>query len=729
MSPPPLHLAVVWHMHQPHYKDLVTGRYVLPWTRLHGTKDYYDMVKVLEQYPRVRQTVNVVPSLAQQIIEYAEGKAEDEYQNLTLKNPAELTVDDKVRLLTTFFYAAHDTMVRPHARYSDLLTKRGAGDDPHHLARVASYFTDQDFVDLQVWFNLAWCDPLFHRTDPVIRALLEKGRDYSAEDKHALVERHQVIMGMILPEYRAAQERGQVELTTTPFYHPILPLLCDTEVAREAMPHHPLPGRFVHPEDAAEQIRRAVAFHTDTFGRAPRGMWPSEGSVSEAILPLVAGAGIQWIATDQGILAESHTREPTTAGDHFRPYLLERDGGTRLSIVFRDQRLSDRIGFHYARMEPEAAAEDFITSLHRIRAGVDGNGRPPLVSVILDGENCWEYYSGDGHDFLNALYRRLSDDPDIVCTTVSDHLDGHPASDRLPRLFAGSWINRDFEIWIGRDEDNQAWEHLGAAREALAACTNNPGHGVPADKLALAWEELYVAEGSDWCWWYGGQHAGMLVAFDQLFRRHLMNIYELIGQPVPEALHVPILRQVKEATPTRREAALITPTIDGRVESYFEWLAAGLLEQGGGGGAMHAGDRAIVAVHYGFDHDHLYLRLDFGPDVRPEWVRTLNFTVGVLAPVEGRVTFRPGPEGCIATLQRPTGDGEWSDSPFEGCCAFAEVLEIAMPFAPMGWKPGDEVRLFVRVLEDGAELERWPGQGYLAVTLPDRDYEAHHWVV
>ncbi|MDH5527054.1 MAG: glycoside hydrolase family 57 protein [Nitrospirota bacterium] len=724
----PLHLAIVWHMHQPHYKDLVTGKYVLPWTRLHGTKDYYDMVHILEDYPKIRQTVNVVPSMMQQVQEYADGKAEDLYLELTLKDPHDLTVDDQVQLLTNFFYAAHDTMIRPHPRYADLLTKRGPGDDPRHLARVARYFTEQDFMDLQVWFNLAWCDPLFHRTDPVIRALVEKGRDFDAADKVALVARHRAIMGMIIPEYQAADARGQVEFTTTPFYHPILPLLCDTEVARECLPHHPLPSRFAHPEDAREQIRRAVAYHTELFGHPPRGMWPSEGSVSEAMIPLVAEAGIEWIATDQEILAESLRMAPSSAGDHFRPYLLER-GAHRLSILFRDRRLSDRVGFHFARMDPEQAVDEFVGALHRIGHGLKGSGRAPLVPVILDGENCWEYYPGDGHDFLNALYTRLSNDPGIVCTTVSDYLDGNPAGDHLPRLFAGSWINHDFEIWIGRDEDNQAWEQLKAAREVLAACTEDAATEVPPEKLALAWEELYVSEGSDWCWWYGGQHAGMLEAFDRLFRRHLMNIYELLGETIPDALQVPILRQVKEAVPTRREAALISPNIDGRVESYFEWLSAGVLESGGGGGAMHAGGSVVTALLYGFDEEFLYLRCDFDPEVTPERLRELHFICGVLAPEEAHVVVDPCPDGCQPRLRRPNDEGEWIETPLEGQGACRDVLEFSVPFAPMGWREGDEVQLFLRVMEGDAELERWPGQGYLAVTLPDRDYEARNWVV
>jgi alpha-amylase/alpha-mannosidase (GH57 family) len=258
--------------------------------------------------------------------------------------PHAMTTADKVEVLRNFFYANHHTMVAPYPRYADLLRKRGPDDSSERLGRVARYFSDQDIIDLQVWFNLAWCDPLFMRTDPVIKGLVEKGRDFAPDDRAQLIARHRAIMGMIIPEYRAAAERGQVELTTTPFYHPILPLLCDTEVARESLPHHPLPRRYRHPEDAAEQIARAVRFHTELFGRPPKGMWPSEGSVSEDVIRMAAQADIQWIATDEAVLRESQRLAPFPGGDHFRPYRLERDGKS-LSIIFRDHRLSDRIGF------------------------------------------------------------------------------------------------------------------------------------------------------------------------------------------------------------------------------------------------------------------------------------------------------------------------------------------------------------------------------------------------
>ena len=726
---PPLHLALVWHMHQPFYKDLVADEYILPWVRLHGTKDYLDMVKVLEPYPNVRQTFNLVPSLLGQIEDYATGTARDRYMVLTLKAPDELDTGERVELLSTFFNANPATMVAPHPRYADLLQKRGNDTSEEALARVARYFTDQDLLDLQVWFNLAWCDPMFLRDEPVLKGLVDKGRDYDADDKANLMACHQQLMGQIVPAYRQAAERGQVELTTTPFYHPILPLVCDSEVARESLPNHALPTRFQHPEDARTQIQRAVDYHTRLFGQAPKGMWPSEGSVSEAMLPLVAEAGIRWIATDEEVLRESQRLHAPTGGDHFRPYRLERNG-VDLSILFRDHRLSDRIGFVYSGWDPQAAADDFRNALHQIRHNLKGSDRAPLVTVILDGENCWEHYPGDGHDFLNALYGGLEQDRDIVCTTVSDYLAEQPAQDHITRLFAGSWINHDFEIWIGREEDNLAWERLRETRELLTGIADDPGE-LPAEQLRLAWESLYIAEGSDWCWWYGGQHVGMLAEFDALFRQHLINIHTLLEQPVPEILHVPILRHAKAVSPTHEEHGFIHPQIDGRVGSYFEWLGAGKLEGvAGSGGAMHAVGHALTRLVYGFDENHLYLRLDPDPEDAAGLFSGQGGTVLVsfLAPAVYQFRLSGGVD-CEVELQRADGDDQWVGRPFSGQAATGEVIELAIPYMDLGWVAGDEVHLFVRVFKDDQAVERWPAQGYLAVTVPDADYQARQWVV
>jgi alpha-amylase/alpha-mannosidase (GH57 family) len=286
MSSQPISVALLWHMHQPFYKDLVTGEYILPWVRLHAVKDYWDMAAVLDRFPEVKMNFNLVPSLLTQIDDYVNNKVTDTFLDVTLKEPGDLTLDDRIFLLQNFFMANWDNMIKPYERYHDLLLKRGRFVAPSELAAVAKRFSQQELLDLQVWFNLTWFGFISKNEDQVVKELIAKERYFTRDDKLAVIAKQWEIMGKVIPKYRELEERGQIEISTTPFYHPILPLLCDSAVAREAMPYVKLPeALFRHPEDAQQQIEMAVKFHTEHFGRPPRGMWPSEGSVSEQMIP------------------------------------------------------------------------------------------------------------------------------------------------------------------------------------------------------------------------------------------------------------------------------------------------------------------------------------------------------------------------------------------------------------------------------------------------------------
>ena len=306
MSDEPLNIAFVWHMHQPYYKDDMTGSYILPWVRMHGIKDYYHMPALLTDFPDLHQTFNLVPSLLKQIIDYTENGAVDKFLALTLKPAADLDQQDKLFLLKNFFMANWDTMIRPYRDYWRLLDRRGYSVSPNDLLNSVRYFTTQDYLDLQVWFNLTWFDPLFKNNDPLLMGMVKKGSGFNENEKALLVQKQREIMALIIPEYKRLAEAGRIELTTTPFYHPILPLLYDTDLAKVAVPDIHLPtSRFAHPEDARVQLERALDYHERLFGARPRGLWPAEGSVSEDIIPLLAEEGIAWIGTDEGVLARS----------------------------------------------------------------------------------------------------------------------------------------------------------------------------------------------------------------------------------------------------------------------------------------------------------------------------------------------------------------------------------------------------------------------------------------
>ena len=728
----PLKVAVIWHMHQPYYKDLLTGEFMLPWVRLHATKDYVDMATILDRFPTIRQTFNVVPSLLSQVEDYAKGEGEDIFLNLSRKPADTLTESDREFILCNFFLANWENMIKPFPRYWEILHKRGLHCSREEIRAVTRYFTDDEMRDLQCLFNLCWFDPSFLKDDPLLKGMVEKGRHYSEEEKEKLLDKQIEITGLVVPTYRRLMEEGRVELTTTPFYHPILPLLCDTDVAKRALPEINLPeSTFRHPEDAKVQIERGVSYHTKTFGRPPAGMWPSEGSVSEEALALIASAGIKWVATDEEIL-EASTGERVERGKGgtprnpeflYRPYLYNA-GGKDVALIFRDHQLSDLIGFVYSSWDPHAAAQDFMHKLHEIRKalGIKNREGEHLVPVILDGENCWEHYRNDGQDFLESLYKMVEEDPLIEMVTVSEHLEQHPPQKRLESVFPGSWINHNFRIWIGHDEDNLAWDSLKSTRDALVRAEEEGNVG--EDDLKKAWEQIYIAEGSDWCWWYGDEHSTENDAdFDNLFRKNLINVYTLIGQEPPQGLFKPIIQTEKHVTPPVKAAAFINPTIDGEVTSYFEWLGAADIELAKTGGTMHKVSYVLQHLFYGFNKENLYIRMDLSPDVEDAELAGLEVAFIVHHPKE--VTVRVDNLGdCSGAVLVTEGK---KISPEKLKAAFRDILEVEIPHSLHGAKRGEEIDCCVTVSRDGGEIERWPSVGFFSIQLPGDDFESETW--
>lgn len=729
-------------MHQPLYKDPFTNEYILPWVRLHATKDYYDMVAILEEFPSLHQTFNLVPSLVEQINDYANEAASDKFLSLSLKTAADLTTDDKLFIIQNFFLANWEHMIKPIHGYWDLLKKRGFY---HHddIGGALRYFSEQDFLDLQVLFNLAWIDPSIREDDRFLKGLAEKGKGFTEEEKKKLLERQKGIMKQILPKYREMEQKGIIEISTSPYFHPILPLLCDSYSAKEAMPNIELPQkRFACPEDAVEQIRKGIRLHQDTFGKRPKGMWPSEGSVSEAIIPMVAREGVNWIASDEEILANSlkktirrgsngHCLDPEIL---YKPYYVAKDGN-ELSIIFRDHILSDLIGFVYTTWDAEKAAEDFIERLMKIYSSF-GNPEGYLVSIILDGENAWEYYKNDGRDFLTALYKRLSHNPFFKLVTVSEHLQEYPPKDYLPTLYSGSWINHNFKIWIGHSEDNTAWDYLKDAREALVDYTNTLKRTGESkkyqDTIDMAWKDIYAAEGSDWFWWYGDEHSSMSdKEFDDLFRRHIKRVYHYIAKEPPLALDVPIMIEEKVYEPPVKPTGFITPIIDGEVSNYFEWLSAGRLERIGYGVAMHREAKAgiVDSISYGFSLKSLFLRFDYLSEIAPykqRWSMVINFLYPKTVRIEISI------EGAMAEakmFEKDSATGKFVEKQKIESIAAKDVVEVEIQFKKLAAKKEDELRFFITVEGGERGLERWPSKGYVAVEVPSEDFESYNWWV
>jgi len=598
----PIKLAILWHLHQPNYQEPNSDKMVMPWVRLHATKDYLDMPLLATRYEKIKTTFNLVPSLLDQLDLYLNGGT-DPHLELSRLNPENISESQKIAILETFFSANPTTMIEPYPRYKDIYRKSKNGKNKI----LPALFSSQEIRDLQVWSNLCWIDPVFHNEEPV-KKLLYKERHFTEEDKYNLLEWQIKIIGKIEKTFRDLYQLGKIDISFTPYYHPILPLLCNTDIAKEAMPNITLPDqKFIHPEDARTQIEMSIAKFEKMFGSKLVGMWPSEGSISEEVAELLLDSGIKWIATDEEILFNSLKKgeQPINRNSLQRVY----EYGSGLKLFFRDHVLSDKIGFVYSGWDADRAVNDFIENIKRVRSNNIDNLDNAVLSVILDGENCWEYFPSDGQDFLDALYSKLNDDDEIETVTMTE-ASQICQPEKLKSIFAGSWINHNFKIWIGHQEDNLAWDLLKSTRDKLVEFQNQ-NTDYDKSKLEKAWHQIYIAEGSDWCWWYGDEHRGDHNSeFDQIFRKHLIAVYKLLNLDIPSELLSPI-NQSESTYETQYPDSFITPSIDGAITHFYEWAGAGIFDTKKVGSSMHRVDRYANAIYFGFDKMNFYIRLDF----------------------------------------------------------------------------------------------------------------------
>jgi hypothetical protein len=531
-------------------------------------------------------------------------------------------------------------------------------------------------------------------------------------DQRRMGEKQREIVNLVIPEYQKLALSGQIEVSTTPYYHPILPLVCDSNIASVAHPGVPLPPRYRYPQDARRQLALAREYCTTHFGVAPVGLWPSEGSVSDEVFAIAAELGYQWAATDSGVLNRTLSR-PVSVDGLYRPYQWNQHGKT-LGVIFRDHFLSDLIGFVYSKMDAHAAAEDFLRRIRENCAGILNSGRDATVPIILDGENAWEYYDRNGRAFLRELYRRISSDSGMCAVTVKEALQ-LAAPEPLDHIFPGSWINANFDVWIGAEEDNQAWTQLLRARQTFDSATDSSD-----EQRRMAYEELLIAEGSDWCWWYGPEHdSANREEFDQLYRSHLANVYRFLGLMPPEELSRPILRL---AVPDVRIASSgpISPVIDGEVTSYFEWIGAGVYRVDERSGSMHGKKFLVREVQFGSDGASLFLRVDFHPGHEQD-----------LPGMEARLTaqpfdewqsshvvlgFSPGAAHVVETklVAPPAGASTASVE-----CAFARILEVRLSLAALGVRQGHGLRFQFSLWQGGLPMDAVPQQGWLELRTTD----------
>ncbi len=721
----------MWHMHQPLYKDPLSGEYILPWTYLHAVKDYYDMAAIVDEVDGARAVFNFVPSLLEQLADYAAGTAVDPFLLHAKMDPAVMGEKERLFVITNFFAANRQRLIEPSRRYAELFRMMGE-ETPDRANLLLRQFRDQDILDLQVCFFLAWTGEAARRRFPQLQALVAKGRGYTKEDKTVLFHCHRQILQGIIPLYKKLHAEGKAELSVTPYFHPIMPLISDLKIAAIAMPKVHLPTvQFRHPEDARSQIIAGAACFERVFGFPPSGSWPSEGSVSDQVLSLMADCKVAWAATDEGVLSASLGGLGIGKEALYHPYLFS-SGGQDIALFFREHTLSDLIGFTYSQWEEQRAIADFTGRLRAIGASQPDAS---VVPVILDGENAWEYYPDNGYHFLKGLYAALAAADDIQAATCSEVL-AEACCRKIQHVHPGSWINANYGIWIGHPEENKAWEYLARAREA--AVLGNPrvaaflaeGSGdftAIEDKVAAGiCRDLFAAQGSDWFWWYGDDHfAAHSDQFDLLFRRHLMSVYRSLGIDTPAELYEPI----KKKTPAgfiRPPAGFISPEISGLTGDYFKWLAAGQYDLSRQSSAMHSAESPLRLFYYGFDDKNLYFRVDGEYPLERVILPDDRFIFHISGKEEYRLQL-VAPLGAAALQKQICG--LWVETEYYCNWALRKICELEVPLAPLELSPGDYIFVSLAHQRGVDDLGRWPADAPMKLIYAGSELELDTWLI
>ncbi len=707
-----LSLAFLWHLHQPLYRLRGERACFHPWVRLHALRSYYDMIRILEDFPEMRVTRNLVPALVEQIRAYALGASDLFLETGAI--PAEDLEEAQRSFIFEHFFSAQETrMIGALPRFADLLARRNRARRVRGTAEAWKEFSTGDYRDLQALFDLAWFGFKAREDFPEIPALARQGMGYSQEDIRRIHDIEREILRRILPLYHDAAVEKRIEISTSPYSHPILPLILDSDAAREAMPRAPLPPRFRQPRDARAQVEDGLALMEREAGVRPRGIWPSEGSVSQETVELLAACGVAWAATDEEILARSERAPapgaPGSAPERGAPPDISQGweagsaAGT-VTLLFRDRDLSDRIGFAYSGMSADRAVADFVGAVEQRVERLEG--KPALLLVALDGENPWEHFPRAGADFLRGLYRALLRHPRIACCTVSEALEACPRRGRIRRLHAGSWIRGEFGTWIGGPEKNHAWTLLGRVRSDLSAALDDPR--IPEPQRSAAWASLRAAEGSDWFWWLDGQFTSLhRVQFDQAFRGHLRQACEALGRVAPDFLSWPIPQAISAGSDTGplEPFAWLSPALDGYEADFFEWEGAEPIPWSrlSPASTLERARAPLESLRFGFSREGaLLLRIDPPAAAAPDYFAgcLVNLSFRGNGETTRRIEVELDGKGDLKGARLEGGAPEEGPAGSGASAAVAvarKIFEMGVPAAETGLMPGDRAVMRVRL--------------------------------
>lgn len=742
-----LSIAFIWHMHQPNYQAQPNGLRLMPWARLHAIKDYLDMVLFLEKFKNLKLNFNIVPVLLEAFEEYGTKNAHDIHSRLTVTPIEQLTEDDKHFILNCFFDANYTNLIAPHKYYNKLYQKRYFNEDV-----ALEDFSLQDYSDIMMWFNLVWFDPIWVNIYPEIQKFIKKGKNFTLKDRERIIEIQRNIIANIIPTLKKYQDSDQLEITTSPYFHPILPILIDMDIAEKSALKCPLPSCKPNmEEDAKVQIKMALDKIESVFGKRPKGLWPSEHCISEQTLDLMAELGIKWTVSDEGILANSIEKEfvrdfkgyPEDPYELCNVYEFNKEN-KNINVIFRDSVIPNLIGFEYPRHDSVGAANDLYSRIKTIQNKLQNSpDKSHLLTIAMDGENSWENYYKDGFLFLETLYKLITEDKTLSTVLVSDYIEKNNSTKHLEKLSPGSWINRDFQLWIAEPTKNLAWYYLNKTHEDLKEFEKEE---TDKDKLAFARRELYIAQGSDWFWWYGEPNdSGQDHIFDYLFREHLKNIYIILSKKVPKYLETPLISFLGK--PSRAPKREISPLINGKETFNDEWIYAGCIDIPTG--PTNYDNKLFNKICFGCDKDNLYLRFDINKyilDTKGHFKSVYQIYVYLKTHSENSMHTSP-----IRTVNKPDyifpivkdgytneikltfykesrfplqfsyaiKDNLWAMQLAHNVkYAFDDIIEISIPFKDLKVRKGDKVDFFIVNGALGQTEEVYPQDLVLTIKRP-----------
>ncbi len=740
MSRKKLSLAFIWHMHQPVYQESRDDYFLMPWVRLHAVKDYLDMLIIIRDFEKLKLNFSIVPILLTALEDYGNRGFHDLHSKLTITPIEQLTDEDKFFILNNFFDSNYVNMIIPHQKYQELYKKRYSSDEI-----TISDFSDEEYSDIMAWFNLSWFDPRWQRVYPQLHSLMNKDEHFTLEDRINIIELQREIIRQIIPAYKKFQQDKKIEILANAYFHPIIPILLDKKFTGADMK-----------EDGIQQLERGIQKYREVFGQEPKGIWSPEQCVSPKTLELFADMGFKWTVTDEGILAKTINKEFVR---DFKGYLedpydltaaYEYTGKNKkpLSVIFRDAVIPNLINFEYSQHNSVDAANDLYDRIKTIQSKLQQSpDKHNLLTIALDGENCWESYHNDGELFLKTLYDLIENDKTLETVLVSEYLDKIKQKRPLKTIHSGSWINRNYKLWIEEPTKDLAWQYIVKAREDLI---NFSKECDDQSIIANAWEELYITEGSDWFWWYGEPNdSGQDEVFDYLFRSHLTNIYNYFKKPIPKYLNMPLIAYIGK--PLRYPKKNMTPILNGIIMQKDNWRNSGCIEIPDG--PILQSNKPYDRIYFGCDKDNVYLRFDINKmyleqkyEATADYlnhfqtyiyfkndkiahtdsanIRTINKVDATYPTTLAKYTHEVNllyfkGEILPVIFSKATKDGVWAIKLHNKVeFAFVDILEVQIPFDEIEVKPGGKLEFFIINASLGVANDFYPKDILLSLQRP-----------